>query len=153
MRELDPIDRNILDHLQQDGRITMTDLAARVGLSATPCTERVRRLEREGFITGYHARLNPHALGLKLLVFVEIRLTAKCEEIFDKVKQELLKIPSVMECHMVSGDFDYLVKARLAEMHDYRKLLSSILHKLPPHADSRSYVVMEELKESLYVTP
>lgn len=151
MRDLDKIDRNILETLQRDGRITMTDLAILVGLSATPCTERVRRLEREGIISGYHARVNPHTLGLKMLVFVEIRLASKSEDIFEQVKQGLHNVPEIMECHMVSGHFDYLVKARLAEMTDYRKLLGDILLKLPAASESRSYVVMEELKETLYV--
>ncbi|NMF99960.1 winged helix-turn-helix transcriptional regulator [Aromatoleum toluolicum] len=151
MRELDRIDRRILDLLQKDGRISMTDLAAKIGLSATPCTERVRRLEREGVITGYHAHVNPHALGKNLLVFVEIKLSAKSAEVFDRVKKELSFVPEVMECHLVSGDFDYLVKARITEMGEYRRLLGNILLKLPSAAESRSYVVMEELKETLYI--
>lgn len=151
MRELDRIDRRILDLLQKDGRIAMTDLAAKIGLSATPCTERVRRLEREGVITGYHAHVNPHALGKNLLVFVEIKLSAKSGEVFDRVKKELSYVPEVMECHLVSGDFDYLVKARITEMGEYRRLLGNILLKLPSAAESRSYVVMEELKETLYI--
>ncbi|MCK9985779.1 MAG: Lrp/AsnC family transcriptional regulator, leucine-responsive regulatory protein [Azoarcus sp.] len=151
MRELDRIDRRILDLLQKDGRISMTDLAAKIGLSATPCTERVRRLEREGVITGYHAHVNPHALGKNLLVFVEIKLSAKSSEVFDRVKKELSFVPEVMECHLVSGDFDYLVKARITEMGEYRRLLGNILLKLPSAAESRSYVVMEELKETLYI--
>lgn len=153
MRDLDKIDKNILEILQLDGRITMTDLANRIGLSATPCTERVRRMEREGIISGYHAHVNPHTLGLKMLVFVEIRLMSKSEDVFKKVKQELHNLPEIMECHMVSGDFDYLVKARLAEMADYRKLLGDILLKLPAASESRSHIVMEELKETLYVHP
>lgn len=151
MRELDRIDRKILDLLQKNGRIAVTDLAQKVGLSATPCTERVRRLEREGVITGYHARVNPHALGKNLLVFVEIKLSAKSGEVFDRVKKELAFVPEVMECHLVSGDFDYLIKARISEMSDYRRLLGNILLKLPSAAESRSYVVMEEIKETLYV--
>lgn len=151
MRELDRIDRKILDLLQKNGRLAITDLAQKVGLSATPCTERVRRLEREGVITGYHARVNPHALGKNLLVFVEIKLSAKSGEVFDRVKKELAFVPEVMECHLVSGDFDYLVKARITEMGEYRRLLGNILLKLPSAAESRSYVVMEEIKETLYV--
>lgn len=151
MRELDKIDRRILDILQKDGRITMTDLAARVGLSSTPVSERVRRLEREQVITGYHARVDPQALGKGLLVFVEIKLSAKSGEVFERVKKEMLFISEVMECHLVSGDFDYLIKARISEMREYRRLLGNILLKLPSAAESRSYVVMEELKETLYL--
>lgn len=151
MRELDRTDRRILDILQKNARIAMTELAEKVGLSATPCTERVRRLEREGVITGYHAHVNPHALGRGLLVFVEIKLSAKSGEVFERVKNEMRYVPEVMECHLVSGDFDYLVKARIAEMGEYRRLLGNILLKLPAAAESRSYVVMEEIKESLYL--
>ncbi|MFJ1298731.1 winged helix-turn-helix transcriptional regulator [Pseudomonadota bacterium AL_CKDN230030165-1A_HGKHYDSX7] len=151
MRDLDRTDRKILDILQREGRISITELADQVSLSATPCSERVKRLEREGVITGYHARINPAALGKTLLVFLEIRLSAKSGDVFDKVKQELMYVPEVMECHLVSGDFDYLVKARLSEMNEYRRLLGEILKRLPASAESHSYVVMEEIKESLYL--
>jgi Lrp/AsnC family leucine-responsive transcriptional regulator len=149
LRELDRIDRRILRALQEDGRLSITDLAARVGLSATPCSERVRRLERDGFITGYHARLSPQALGQSLLVFVEIRLSAKSGRIFEEFRREVLKLPNVLECHLVSGDFDYLIKARIPGMDAYRKLLGDQLLGLPGARESRSYVVMEEIKESL----
>jgi Lrp/AsnC family leucine-responsive transcriptional regulator len=151
MRELDRIDLKILDLLQREGRISMTELAGRIGLSATPCSERVKRLEREGVITGYHARVDPRALGKPLLVFVEIKLSMKSADVFDRVKKELLFVPEVMECHLVSGDFDYLIKARIGEMGEYRQLLGQILLKLPAAVESRSYVVMEEVKESLYL--
>lgn len=149
MRELDRIDRKILDVLQKDGRISVTDLAAQVGLSPTPCTERIRRMEREGVISGYHVRVDPHALGFTLLVFVQIKLSEKSGSIFETVKKELQCIPEVLECHLVSGDFDYLVKARIRKMDEYRQLLGDLLKKLPAPAESRSYVVMEEIKESL----
>ncbi|MBT0963716.1 winged helix-turn-helix transcriptional regulator [Denitromonas iodatirespirans] len=151
MRELDRLDRKILDLLQKNGRLPITELAEKVGLSSTPCTERVRRLEREGVITGYHAHLNPVALGKPLLVFVEIKLSAKSGDVFDKVKKEMMFIPEVMECHLVSGEFDYLVKARISQMTEYRRLLGNILLKLPGAAESRSSVVMEEIKETLYL--
>lgn len=153
MRELDRIDLKILDLLQREGRISMTELATRVGLSATPCSERVKRLEREGVITGYHARIDPRAVGKPLLVFVEIKLSMKSADVFDRIKKALLFVPEVMECHLVSGDFDYLIKARIGEMTEYRQLLGQILLKLPAAVESRSYVVMEELKESLYLPP
>lgn len=151
MRELDRVDLKILDVLQREGRISITELAERISLSATPCSERVKRLEREGVITGYHARVNPAALGKNLLVFLEIKLSAKSGDVFDKVRKELLYVPEVMECHLVSGDFDYLVKARLSEMNEYRRLLGEILKRLPASAESRSYVVMEEIKETLFL--
>lgn len=151
MHEFDRIDRKILDILQRNARISITDLAQEIGLSATPCAERLRRLERDGVITGYHARVSPRALGRNLLVFLEIKLAAKSDEVFEKIRKELQRMPDVMECHLVSGDFDYLVKARLAEMNDYRRLLGEILNRLPGSAESRSYVVMEEIKETFYL--
>lgn len=151
MDELDRIDRRILDILQRNGRISMTELAGQVGLSPSPCTERVKRMERAGVITGYHARVNPEALGKTLLVFVEIKLATKSGDVFDAVRQELLHMPEVMECHLVSGEFDYLVKFRLRGMREYRHLLGDILKRLPVAAESHSYVVMEEIKESSYL--
>ena len=151
-RELDRIDRKILEVLQRNGRISNADLSEQVGLSATPCAERVRRLERDGVITGYHARVNPAALGLTLLVFVEIKLSAKSADVFDRVRRELQYLPEVLECHLVSGDFDYLIKARIPEMNAYRRLLGDMLLGLPGARESRSYVVMEEVKESLALT-
>ena len=147
IRELDRIDHKILAVLQNDARIPITELAEKVGLSVTPCGERVKNLEKEGVILGYHAHLNPHALGLGLLVFVELKLSTKSGAIFSKFKQEILKLPSVLECHLVSGDFDYLIKARIALMADYRHLLGDILLTLPGAQESRSYIVMEEVKE------
>lgn len=151
MRQLDPIDRKIIDALQKDGRITMTDLATQVGLSATPCTERVRRLEREGIISGYHARVNPQALGLRVLVFIEIRVTNKSPKTLDEIRLALDKLDEVIECHLVTGDFDYLLKARLSALEDYHDLLCTLHTYLPTVSLQRSYVVMEELKETQYL--
>lgn len=148
-RELDRIDRRILRILQQEGRIAFTELGERVGLSTTPCTERVRRLERDGVITGYHARLSPAAVQASLLVFVEISLAYKSGDIFEEFRRAALRLPNVLECHLVSGDFDYLIKARISEMASYRKLLGSTLLTLPHVRESKSYIVMEEVKETL----
>ena len=148
-RELDKIDQKILRILQEEGRISFTELGERVGLSTTPCTERVRRLERDGVITGYHARLDPHLVGSGLLVFVEIGLAYKSGDIFEGFRNAALRLPNVLECHLVSGDFDYLIKARISEMASYRKLLGSTLLTMPNVRDSKSYIVMEEVKETL----
>jgi Lrp/AsnC family transcriptional regulator, leucine-responsive regulatory protein len=149
MNELDKLDRRILQRLQKDGRVSMTELAEFIGLSTSACAERVRRLERDKVITGYHARVDPAKVGKSLLVFVEIKLSAKSGDVFEKVRSELLLVPEVMECHLVSGGFDYLVKFRLRGMAEYRHLLGTILKRLPVSAESHSYVVMEELKEDL----
>lgn len=145
---LDKVDRKILQFLQGNGRMSMTELAERVGMSVSPVTERVRRLEREGVITGYGARLNPQALGLGLLVFVEIKLRSKSGNIFDDFRREVAKVPQILECYLVSGEYDYLLKLRLPDMAAYRDMLGNILLQLPAAAESRSYVVMEEAKES-----
>ena len=149
MLKLDRIDRAILEELQRDGRLPITELAQRVGLSTSPCSERVRRLEREKVILGYHARVDPEALGRGLLVFVELTLSSKSSQTFEAVRQALLLEPRVIECHLISGSFDYLVKARLSAMREYRDLLGQILRQIPVPAQSNSYVVMEEVKESL----
>ncbi|SFM50846.1 Lrp/AsnC ligand binding domain-containing protein [Rugamonas rubra] len=152
VRSLDKLDRKILRILQDDGRISMKDLSEQVGLSITPAIERVKRMERDGVITGYHARVDPPALGAKLLVFVEITLHQKSASVFEQFRREVLRIPEVQECHLVSGDFDYLIKARIHEMAEYRKLLGDMLLQLPGAAQSKSYVVMEEIKETLILS-
>jgi len=151
-RELDRIDVKLVRALQENCRISMTELAEKVGLSVTPCTDRVKRLERDRFILGYHARLNPQAFDQALLVFVEIKLSAKSGAMFEAFKREVRKLPNVLECHLVSGDFDYLIKARIPEMNAYRRLLGDMLLALPGARESRSYIVMEEIKESLALT-
>jgi Lrp/AsnC family leucine-responsive transcriptional regulator len=153
MYQLDRIDQKIIDILQSNGRITMTDLGEQVGLSTSPCAERVKRLEKNGVITGYHAKVNPKLVGKPLLVFVELTLSSKSEEVFEQIRDELRDMPEVIECHLVSGSFDYLIKSRLQAMTDYRELLGKILSKIPVPAQSHSYVVMEEVRESSYIIP
>ncbi|MHA7878870.1 MAG: Lrp/AsnC ligand binding domain-containing protein [Saccharospirillum sp.] len=148
-RPLDRIDRRILHTLQIDGRISFTDLADKVGLSTTPCIERVRRLEREGVIDGYQARINPHKLGYDLLVFVEISLSYQSADAFERFSQAIAGLPYILECHLVSGDADYLLKARLEDMSQYRALLGDLLLALPGVKNSKSYIVMESVKEGL----
>ena len=148
LKTLDRTDRRILRELQENGRITNTELAKRVNLSATPCTERVKRLEKHGYIQQYQARLNPKLLDLELLVFVEISLLRTSPDVFEEFRIAVAKLPQVLECHLVSGNFDYLIKARVADIKAYRKLLGETLLTLPGVSDSRTYVVMEEVKET-----
>ena len=147
--QLDRIDRNIVRLLQRDARIAHTELARRVGLSTTPCKERVRRLEREGVIQHYQAVLDPAALDRALVVFVQIRLNRTSQDIFEEFTAAALDLPDVQECYLVSGNFDYLIKARVADMNAYRDLLGETLLTLPGVQESTSYVVMEQVKESL----
>lgn len=147
-RKLDRTDRLILKFLQEEGRISNVALAKKVNLSATPCNERVRRLEKHGFIRGYTALLEPGMVGAGLLVFVEIDLLRTSPDAFRDFRREAKKLPELLECHLVSGNFDYLLKARVSDMQEYRDLLGEKILALPGVSDSRSYVVMEEVKES-----
>jgi len=147
-RTLDRTDRLILKHLQEQGRISNVSLAKKVNLSTTPCHERVRRLEKHGFIRGYTALLDPALVDAGLLVFVEIDLLRTSPDAFRDFRREAKKLPELLECHLVSGNFDYLLKARVRNMQEYRDLLGEKILALPGVSDSRSYVVMEEVKES-----
>lgn len=147
-RRFDRIDRNILRILQREGRISYTELADRVGLSTTPCMERVKRLEKDGVIEGYHARVNPEALQYSMLVFVEISLSYQSPDAFERFNQAVSQLPYLLECHLVSGDADYLIKARISDMSQYRELLGDMLLTLPGVKNSKSYIVMEEVKET-----
>ncbi len=146
--DLDAIDWRILQILQTDGRISNARLAREVGLSPSSCLERVRRLERRKYILGYRAMLNPQKLGAGLLVYVEIRLTRTSAGLYASFRQKVLDMPEVQECHLISGDFDYLIKARLPDMQAYRSFLGETLLMLPGVAASRTFVVMEEVKET-----
>ncbi|ACA16662.1 transcriptional regulator, AsnC family [Methylobacterium sp. 4-46] len=143
---LDRTDRRILGVLQREGRIATVDLAERIGLSPTATGERLRRLQKEGVITGFGARLDPHRLGLSLLVFVEVSLDKTTPDIFARFAAAVRRAPEVLECHMVGGGFDYLVKTRVADMPAYRRFLGEVLLALPGVTETRTYAVMEEVK-------
>jgi Lrp/AsnC family leucine-responsive transcriptional regulator len=145
---LDRIDRRILALLQTDGRLATVDLAARIGLSATATTERLKRLTRDGFILGYAARLDPTKLERGLLVFVEVSLDKTTPDVFDRFAAAVQRSPDVLECHMVAGGFDYLVKVRVADMAAYRRFLGEALWSVPGVRETRTYTVMEEIKET-----
>ena len=149
LRELDRLDYNILKALQNDGRIRFVDLAEQVGLSSTPCIERVKRLEKEGYIQGYYARLNPQLLDYSMMVFVEISLSYQTPDAFAEFNHAIKRIPYILDCHLVSGDADYLIKARIQNMSEYRAVLGDMLLRLPGVQNSKSYVVMEEVTETL----
>ena len=151
LEKLGKIDRNILRLLQRDGRISYTDLAREVGLSVTPCIERVKRLERKGFILGYSARVSPERLGASLVVFVQIRLNHTSQKNFEEFRSSVLELENIQSCFLVSGNYDYLLKARVKDMAAYRELLGHRILKLPAVQESTSYVVMEELKETMAV--
>ena len=149
--KLSVMDKKILRQLQQKGRITYAELANRVGLSTSPCLERVKRMEREGVISGYTALLNPRYLKAGLVVFVQIRLARTAQDIFEDFKSAAAALEEVQECYLVSGNFDYLIKARVEDMDAYRKFLGETLLTLPGVLESTSYVVMELVKETMNV--
>ena len=149
--ELSLMDKKILRELQKKGRITFAELATRVGLSTSPCLERVKKMEREGVISGYTALLNPKYLKAGLVVFVQIRLARTSQDIFEEFKIAAATLDEVQECYLVSGNFDYLIKARVEDMDAYRKFLGETLLTLPGVLESTSYVVMEQVKETMNV--
>lgn len=145
---LDRLDRKILRALQKNSRISNVELARQVGLSPTPCLNRTKRLEKIACIEHYTIKINPAFVNAKLLVFVEIRLDKTSKHVFSDFRSKVRKLPEIMECHLVSGDFDYLLKARVADMDAYRKLLAETIVSLPHVNSTRSYMVMEEVKET-----
>jgi Lrp/AsnC family leucine-responsive transcriptional regulator len=147
-KSLDRIDKNILVELQKNGRLSNVELSKRVGLSPTPCLERVKRLEKENFIAGYKAILNPLKLDAALLVFVEITLTKTSPDVFDDFAKAVHELDVIQECHLVSGNFDFLLKTRVKDMLAYRELLGETLLRLPAVSESRTYVVMDEIKST-----
>ncbi len=149
LQHINRIDRHILRALQRNARISFAELARRVGLSTTPCKERVKRLERDGVIRHYQAILNPEHLDAALVVFVQIRLSRTSQDIFEQFTSSARDLPEIQECYLVSGNFDYLIKARVADMAAYREFLGETLLTLPGVHESTSYVVMEQVKESL----
>ena len=146
MQDADRTDRMILSILQKEGRITNLELAERIGLSPTATSERMRRLLKEGLITGFGARVDPHRLGFGLLVFVEVLLDKTTPDVFDRFSAAVNRAPEVLECHMVAGGFDYLVKTRVRDMAAYRDFLGKVLLGLPGVRETRTYAVMEEVK-------
>ncbi len=147
-RSLDRIDRKLLVRLQQDGRVPVSQLAREVNLTVTPTLERIRRLEAAGFINGYFAHLNARRLGLGLLVYVEVTLDRTTPEAFERFKEMVAAHDEIMECHMVAGGFDYLLKVRVKDMERYRTLLGETIASIRGVQQTHSYFVMEEVKST-----
>jgi Lrp/AsnC family leucine-responsive transcriptional regulator len=145
---LDRTDQRILRALQAEGRITNLELAQRVHLSPTAVLERVKRLTREGYILGYSARLDPAKLGAGLLVFIEVMLDRTAPDVMASFKAAVQARPEILECHLVAGGFDYLIKTRVADMTAYREMLASVIWGLPGVRETRTYAVMEEVKNT-----
>ncbi|HSW03756.1 Lrp/AsnC ligand binding domain-containing protein [Aquabacterium sp.] len=145
-RGIDKIDARILRVLQKDGRISNLKLAESVHLSPTAVLERVKRLTRDNYILGYEARLNPAKLGAGMMVFVEVLLDRTAPDVMATFKAAVQARPEILECHLVAGGFDYLIKTRVADMVAYRELLATVIWSLPGVRETRTYTVMEEVK-------
>jgi Lrp/AsnC family transcriptional regulator, leucine-responsive regulatory protein len=146
--DLDKIDRKILQVLQADGRISNLKLAETIGLSATAVLARTQRLQQSGIILGYTARLDPAKIGLGMTVFVEVLLDRTTPNVFDAFKAAVQVHGEILECHLVAGGFDYLLKLRVSDMAAYRAFAGRVLWQLPGVRETRTYAVMEEVKES-----
>ena len=144
--QLDAIDLRILKALQDDARLTNSDLADRVGLSASPCLRRVRRLEKEGFIRTYRAVLDREAIGLGLTVFVDIKVEKHNRENAQALQEALRALPEVVSCHMVSGAADFVAEIVVANLKAYERLLTEKLLTLPMIADIRSNFALSRVK-------
>ena len=145
---LDETDRKMLRILQEEGRITNQELAARCGMSPSAGLDRMRRLKAMGYIRGYTALLDPRMLDRAFLVFVEVVLERTTGDVFRRFSEAVAFRPEIMECHMVAGGFDYLLKIRAADMASYRKFLVDVLAELPGVRETRTYAVMEEVKST-----
>ena len=155
MTTLDRADRAILRLLQADGRMPVSLLSERVGLSPNATATRLRRLLAEGTISGVHARVAPEAVGLTLLAFVEVKLERTDGDVFAAFARAALAADAIEECHMVAGGFDYLLRTRHRDMAAYRRFLSDVLLTLPGVRETHTYTVMEAVKEAgpLDLTP
>lgn len=146
--EIDRYDRLILDILASDGRISITELSARIGLSKTPCQNRVENLRRRGIIKGFAAIIDPGFLGRRHIAFVEVKLFDTRAKALEAFNAAVVAIPEIEQCHMIAGGFDYLLKVRTEDIEAYRKFLGEILSTLPSIAQTSTYVVIEAVKEA-----
>jgi Lrp/AsnC family leucine-responsive transcriptional regulator len=143
---MDPVDAQILSVLQADGRITNAELAERVRLSPSPCLRRVRRLERDGVISGYHATLDRRRVGLGVTVFVELKVDGHSAEVTEQIERALADVPEVVAAHIVSGPADFLLEVVVADLDHYERLLIGRLLTLPNVSDVRSNFALRTIK-------
>jgi Lrp/AsnC family transcriptional regulator, leucine-responsive regulatory protein len=146
--DLDPFDSAILRELAADGRMSVTALAARVGLTKTPVQARIRRLEQAGIIAGYRAVLNRVRMGLAHVAFVEVKLSDTREAALRAFNRAVQGVPEIEECHMMASSFDYLLKVRTGDIQDYRRVLGEKISSLPHVASTSTFVAMEAVKEA-----
>lgn len=147
-KKLDAIDRHILAELQGDGRVPIVELASRVHLTKTPCSERVRRMERDGIIKGYRAELDPLKLGVGTVIIVHVTLSRTSDNALELFNDAVHRIPEVQCCFMLAGPFDYMLQVRTSDVTHYRSVLGNQIGRLPGVQQTHSYVVMELVKDS-----
>lgn len=152
-KSLDRIDRKILSALHQNGRLSISELAEQVGLSTSPCWARVKRLEGNGTIERYAALINPAALGLRDIVFVEITLEKHDDKVLERFGQAVARIPEVIEASLVTGEYDYLVKVVVADTADYERFLRERLYRIDGIRHTRSTFSLRTLKHAVSVDP
>jgi Lrp/AsnC family leucine-responsive transcriptional regulator len=145
--QLDRIDRNILAALSREGRLSMAELAMRVGLSKTPVQARVRRLEADGYIRGYAAIVDRERMGEGHVAFVQVKLSDTRSAALDAFNKAVLAIPEVEQCHMIASSFDYLLKVRTKDIASYRRVLGERISALPHVAQTSTFVAMETVKD------
>jgi len=148
--KLDRYDTLILDILSTDGRLPVTDLAKKVGLSKTPCQVRLKRLQKDGYITGFRAVLDPQKLGRSNVAFVEVKLADTTEKALTAFNQAVREIPEIEMCHMIAGAFDYLLKIRTTDMANYRMVLGERISALPHVASTSTHVSMQAVKDEAF---
>jgi len=146
VKPLDRVDTAILKILQLDGRITNVELAKKINLSASPCLDRVKRLESTGYIKRYGAFLNAYKLGYGMTAFIQVTLDRTTADVFKLFKREVVKINEIVECHLVAGGYDYLLKTRFSDMENYRLTLEKVAG-LPSISQTHTYMVTEHIKE------
>ncbi len=148
--KLDSFDLSIIRALSENGRMSITDLSSRIGLSKTPCQQRVKRLQSDGFILGYRAILNAAKLGQNHVAFVEVKLGTTTEGALKAFNSAVQSIPEIEECHMIAGSFDYLLKVRTANIEGYRAVLGETISSLPHVSSSSTHVSMQAVKDTAF---
>ena len=150
-RQFDAIDRRILDELQVNGRLSIVELANRVNLTKTPCSERVKRLEKSGVIEQYRAILNPDLIEMKQVTLVHITLNQTSDNALEEFNKAVTDIPEIESCMLIAGQFDYVLKVRTRDISHFREILGEAIGKLPGVRQSNSFAVMETVKESQFI--
>lgn len=147
-RSLDSIDKRILNELQANGRLSIVELAQRVNLTKTPCSERVRRLEKSGVIKGYSAKITPTEVGMNHVTIVHVNMMQTIDNSLEDFNEAVKRVPEIQTCMMIAGSFDYMLKVRTRDMMHFRELLGEKISKLPNVMQTHSFAVMETVKET-----